>query len=649
MPDQLQLRGGTTAQHASFTGASKEITVDTTKKTVVVHDGSTAGGNPVMREDGANSSLALGSASSPSLKWDANTGLYSPGADQLALATGGTGRLFVDANGNIGINTAPGSSSGFGAFFKIKTVSASPGFFVENGAADSWWGVYGGTGTTDSAAIIYPSTGSLRIATSTAVGVGGFSERMRLDSSGRLGLGTSVPSSKLSIAYGDAGLNGINIEANINGTGEGLRINGVTRTSADDATALLRVIDRINGDALRVNVNGRVGIGTTSPIDDLTVQAQQSSGGITVTRLSGTPRIKLYGNSASPAEILFGDAVSGSGSEQGRISYDNSTDALRFFANAGERARIDSSGRLLVGTSSSRGNFFNSGSGYSPLLQIEGTAAYATNQASALSVVHNSTDDWGATIYLGKSKSSSVGGNSLISNGDTIARLTFQGADGTEFVEAARIEAVIDGTPGANDMPGRLVFSTTADGAASPTERVRIASNGNFYIGGGTSFGGSGWTTQNSGCQVSQYSPTSDPRTLYELKSDNAGSNTTAVAIAANGTISARTTTIQAISSERRLKENIIPLNVDDAWETVKSVPFYSYNFIGADPSNVLYGPMADEVPDAMRVATSQSDDVGVINTYDNGMLQARLYVALQTALNKIETLEARLTAAGIE
>ena len=40
----LQLRGGTTAEHATFTGAVREVTVDTTKNTLVVHDGSTAGG-----------------------------------------------------------------------------------------------------------------------------------------------------------------------------------------------------------------------------------------------------------------------------------------------------------------------------------------------------------------------------------------------------------------------------------------------------------------------------------------------------------------------------------------------------------------------------------------------------------------------------
>jgi hypothetical protein len=44
------------------------------------------------------------------------------------------------------------------------------------------------------------------------------------------------------------------------------------------------------------------------------------------------------------------------------------------------------------------------------------------------------------------------------------------------------ITGEVDGTPGANDMPGRLVFSTTADGAASPTERLRITSAGVLQV-----------------------------------------------------------------------------------------------------------------------------------------------------------------------
>lgn len=46
----VQQRRGTTAQHASFTGLAGEITIDTDKKVVVVHDGSTAGGIPLAKE-----------------------------------------------------------------------------------------------------------------------------------------------------------------------------------------------------------------------------------------------------------------------------------------------------------------------------------------------------------------------------------------------------------------------------------------------------------------------------------------------------------------------------------------------------------------------------------------------------------------------
>ncbi len=58
MSDQIQRRGGTTAQHAAFTGALRELTVDTTKSTVVVHDGATPGGNPLLRQDLSNLAAA---------------------------------------------------------------------------------------------------------------------------------------------------------------------------------------------------------------------------------------------------------------------------------------------------------------------------------------------------------------------------------------------------------------------------------------------------------------------------------------------------------------------------------------------------------------------------------------------------------------
>lgn len=54
MSTALKLRRGTTAQHSTFTGLEGELTVDTTKDTAIIHDGSTAGGFPLLREDLAN-------------------------------------------------------------------------------------------------------------------------------------------------------------------------------------------------------------------------------------------------------------------------------------------------------------------------------------------------------------------------------------------------------------------------------------------------------------------------------------------------------------------------------------------------------------------------------------------------------------------
>jgi hypothetical protein len=65
-----------------------------------------------------------------------------------------------------------------------------------------------------------------------------------------------------------------------------------------------------------------------------------------------------------------------------------------------------------------------------------------------------------------------------------LGAIAWCGADGSDLASsAATIRAFVDGTPGASDMPGRLVFSTTADGASSPTERMRISQSGNLSVG----------------------------------------------------------------------------------------------------------------------------------------------------------------------
>ena len=60
--------------------------------------------------------------------------------------------------------------------------------------------------------------------------------------------------------------------------------------------------------------------------------------------------------------------------------------------------------------------------------------------------------------------------------------IVFSGDDGTDFVKGAMIKARLDGTPGNDDMPGRLEFHTTPDGAQAPVERLRITSDGKIGI-----------------------------------------------------------------------------------------------------------------------------------------------------------------------
>lgn len=94
MARQLQLRKGTTAQHSTFTGALAEVTVDITKKTVVVHDGVTVGGFPLVRSSELDSRIA------GKVDKSTYTGSNLDRADKI-LANQNIANMLYDNNGNL--------------------------------------------------------------------------------------------------------------------------------------------------------------------------------------------------------------------------------------------------------------------------------------------------------------------------------------------------------------------------------------------------------------------------------------------------------------------------------------------------------------------------------------------------------------------
>jgi hypothetical protein len=70
----------------------------------------------------------------------------------------------------------------------------------------------------------------------------------------------------------------------------------------------------------------------------------------------------------------------------------------------------------------------------------------------------------------------------IVNNNDDIGFIQFEAHDGDNLKPAVRIFAEVDGTPGVNNMPGRLVFGTTPDGSESPVEAMRITSGQGIQI-----------------------------------------------------------------------------------------------------------------------------------------------------------------------
>ena len=637
-----------------------------------------------------------GTAALPGLAFDGdpNTGIYSPGADQVAISTNGTGRLFIDASGNVGVGQSGGARGGSGTRFLSKLASGQSFIEVQaNGTADANalifsdgstgnYGAYGydhsndsayiqtagltrltidssgrlGIGTTPNASSIFQAKAatnshvaiwdysatpmilgltdagasqSLRIAgfPLTFTGNGGAgSEHARITSDGKLGLGTSSPSSEFHAVGGSlysAIKTGSTVYIGNTGTGIHGRLGVVDSLGFGIQTAWT---GDNNGYNLLLNpYGGKVGIGTTSPGFPFQVKSTTNA------------HVAIWDNGGIPQVVGVNDA---NGSTELRLA----GQVLSFTGNGGagsEHARITSSGQLLVGTPSSYGV----GSSAAAKLQTGDTSG-----GLAASFTSWSSFDDGGIIALGKAKGGSVGNYTILSDGDTVGQIRFAAADGTDLeTNAALIQCQIDGTPGANDMPGRLVFSTTADGASSPTERMRIDSSGTVLIGVNTKtiaqttnpfvFFQAQATTTTSGLTIESYGNNIATRYHFGFTNPNGVVGT----ISTNGSATAYNT-----SSDYRLKENVVPLT--GAVDRVNQLQVHRFNFI-ADPDKIVDGFIAHEaqavVPECVTGTKDEVDEDGnpVYQGIDQSKLVPLLTAALQEALAEIESLKARVTA----
>ncbi len=224
--------------------------------------------------------------------------------------------------------------------------------------------------------------------------------------------------------------------------------------------------------------NNRLAIGTTSPYSPLTVRGLGNNITLDLNSTTTNDYSAIVWN-GSTVDVTANSTCEIRGyrvaSAAGELGFHTRTVG----GSSQERARIDSSGRLLVGTATTPPAIET----LTPGLVRSGVGSTVDEYSAGLYCYRNAGGSGRQTVaprfFFARSRSAvnnATGG--VVLDGDDLGNIRFAGDDGTNFITAAEILVEVDGTPGTNDMPGRLVFSTTADGASSPTERVRISANG---------------------------------------------------------------------------------------------------------------------------------------------------------------------------
>jgi hypothetical protein len=568
--------------------------------------------------------------------------------------------LFVDASGNVGVGFTPTASKLY-VNGSLETSAAQLYLSSNQTYIDSY------NYNLNLSSVLNGGIGGNIIFNT---GSGTVSERMRLDSSGRLGLGTSVPQAQLQVLdtikisnstqaqgnliLGDGGSTAFNVGiARWNGGTNAAGAGGIgyfAQGSGNVGGHFFYTGDAAAGsqtERMRISATGAVGIGTTSPggtldvgavsgavtTGDLTVTTGSTTAAVTVGRLSSTGSDNTRFRVRNRIDSTIFDVT------QGTLALGPVDNQITFGVNGSERARIDSSGRLLVGTSTSSSNLYVGGGNITGKIQIAGSGS---DYNTGLSLLHYDSAGTCPILSIGTSLGSSIGSNVAVASGNEYGIINFVGNDGTNFRSGAQIRAACDGSVSTGDLPTRLVFSTCPDGSATPVERVRIRNTGALCVG----------TTDAEVSSTNIFTRSTGTRYGF-LDQTSAATGYPAGFFNSSGSLvgyisTGASSTTYSTTSDYRLKENVVPLA--GAIERLSQLQVHRFNFI-ADPDTTVDGFIAHEaqavVPECVTGEKDAVNEDGSIKPQgiDQSKLVPLLTAALQEAIGRIETLEAKVAA----
>jgi hypothetical protein len=601
---------------------------------------------------------------------------YGHSTDSMEFTTDGTERMRITSTGSVGVGTSSPDTYG-------KVVSSGGTFaLVTDTSAErrlSFWSTL--NGNSENAYIqvqndgLTTNTGEMLFATKNTAGT--LAERMRITQAGNVGIGTSSPAQKVDVVGGNIRVNSAS-ESTIITNGANFTTGAVTDSAITKAGGASLLFGTGSTEQVRIDASGNVGIGTSSP---------ENFAGFTTQTINGSTGSVLAfqnGGTAGTARIVKSATV---------FSMEAvAAIPLVFGTNNTERARIDASGGLLLGTTSNPNTYRAIFQGKNATTSIAGEAVLNLADGDANGDRSNirfttSTDGPLAVIsanaVTGGSYPSSVGLLEFgVQNGGattTAMRITSTGDVGIGTSSpAGKLDVV--GTIRLTNTANAANFGTLSDGGglvitsdnSNPmyfntggAERMRIDASGNLLVGTTSSLSGTSHSFLATGTTSAYYAgifqqngtgpngrvqgwqlPNTNSVASYFVYATNNGGN--CLNIFGNGDITNSNNSYGAIS-DVKVKENIT--DATPKLDKLSQVRVVNYNLIGDEKKHIgviaqdleqIFPSMVQDTPDR----DAEGNDLGTTTkSVKYSVFVPMLIKAMQEQQAIIEALEARITA----